>query len=208
MLKPSLVACAVLTAALAPFLLPQTSVKRPPITGVARVALKTNSLAAARLFYAGHLGFAEIATPEGSGPAAWFKVNDHQYVEIYPTLKSEDEDRLIEIAFETNDAAAMRDYLAAKGVAVPASVTKGLDGNLSLQVNDPEGHRIAFVQYLTGSTVGKQFGLRMPATRISEHMIHAGFLVKDRAAEDRFFHDILGFDEMWHGGKTDSSADW
>ena len=39
-------------------------------------------------------------------------------------------------------------------------------------------------------------------------MIHAGFLVKDRAAEDRFFKDLLGFDEMWHGGKTDTSADW
>ena len=48
----------------------------------------------------------------------------------------------------------------------------------------------------------------MPATRISEHMIHAGFLVKDRAAEDRFFRDTLGFDEMWHGGKTETSADW
>jgi hypothetical protein len=48
----------------------------------------------------------------------------------------------------------------------------------------------------------------MPATRISEHMIHAGFLVKDRATEDRFFKDILGFDQMWQGGKTETSADW
>lgn len=23
-----------------------------------------------------------------------------------------------------------------------------------------------------------------------------------------FYRDILGFDEMWHGGKTDSSIDW
>ena len=70
-----------------------------------------------------------------------------------------------------------------------------------------EGHRIAFVQYLTDSVPAKQFGSLMPATRISEHMIHAGFLVKDRAVEDHFYKDILGFDEMWHGGKTDTSAD-
>jgi catechol 2,3-dioxygenase-like lactoylglutathione lyase family enzyme len=146
--------------------------------------------------------------PERLGPAAWFKINDHQYLEIFETLKSEDEDRLIEVAFQTTDVKAMRDYLAGKGVDVPATVSKGWDGNLSFQVSDPEGHRIAFVQYLTDSIPGKQFGVLMPATRISEHMIHAGFLVKDRAAEDRFFKDILGFDEMWHGGRTDTSADW
>ena len=202
-------ACAALTAVLAPFLLSQSSVKRPPITGVAHVALKTNDLAAARRFYGRDLGFSDaLRMPESLGPAAWFKINDHQYLEIYETLKSEDEDRLIEVAFATPDAKAMRDYLASKGVAVPATVGKGSDGNLSFQVRDPEGHRIAFVQYLTDSIPGKQFGLLMPATRISEHMIHAGFLVADRAAEDGFYKDILGFDEMWHGGKTETSADW
>jgi catechol 2,3-dioxygenase-like lactoylglutathione lyase family enzyme len=209
MLRPSLVACAALAAALTPFLLSQNGVKRPLITGIAHVSLRTNDLAAARRFYANQLGFSDaLAMPERLGPAAWIKVNDHQYLEIYENLKSEDEDRLIEVAFETPDAKAMRDYLAAKGVDVPATVEKSWDGNLSFQVNDPEGHRIAFVQYLTDSVPGKQFGLLMPATRISEHMIHAGFLVKDRAAEDRFYKDILGFDELWHGGKTDTSADW
>jgi catechol 2,3-dioxygenase-like lactoylglutathione lyase family enzyme len=205
----SLVACAALTAALAPVLLSEGTVKRPPITGVAHVALRTNDLAAARRFYGHDLGFSDaLAMPASLGPAAWFKVNDHQYLEIYATLKSEDEDRLIEVAFATTDAKAMRDYLAGKGVDVPAAVGKAWDGNLRFQVSDPEGHRIAFVQYLTDSIPGKKFGLLMPATRIAEHMIHAGFLVKDRAAEDRFFKDILGFDEMWHGGKTDTSADW
>ena len=209
MLRTSLIACSALTAALAPFLLPQTSVKRPPITGIAHVALRTNNLAAARRFYGHDLGFSDaLAMPASLGPAAWFKINDHQYLEIYQTLNSEDQDRLIEVAFQTTDAQAMRDYLAGQGVGVPATVSKGWDGNLSFQVNGPEGHRIAFVQYLTGSIPGKQFGLLMPATRISEHLIHAGFLVQDPAAEDRFFKDILGFDEMWHGGKTDTSADW
>jgi catechol 2,3-dioxygenase-like lactoylglutathione lyase family enzyme len=198
--------CALLTAAT---LLSQSGPKRPPITGVAHVALKTDDLAVARHFYGHDLGFSDaLVMPPQLGPAAWFKVNDHQYLEIYETLRSEDEDRLIEIAFETPDAKAMRDYLAAKGVDVPATVTKGWDGNLSFPVNDPEGHRIAFVQYLPDSIPGKQFGLLMPATRISEHMIHAGFLVKDPAVEDRFYRDVLGFDELWHGGKTDTSSDW
>ena len=51
--------------------------------------------------------------PERAVPG-WFKVNDHQYLEIYETLKSEDEDRLIEVAFATTDAKAMRDTWPAK----------------------------------------------------------------------------------------------
>ena len=204
-----LLASVVLTVGCAPFLLAQSGVKRPPITGVAHVSLKTNDLAAARRFYTQHLGFSgALSMPASLGPAVWIKINDHQYLEIYETLRSEDEDRLIEVAFETTDVRAMREYLAAKGIDVPAAVAKGWDGNLSFPVSDPEGRRIVFVQYLPDSIPGKQFGLLMPATRISEHMIHAGFVVKDRAAEDRFYRDILGFDEMWHGGKTDTSADW
>jgi catechol 2,3-dioxygenase-like lactoylglutathione lyase family enzyme len=209
MMSRGLFACAILIVASASFLPSQSGVKRPPITGVAHVALKTRDLVAARRFYGHDLGFSDgLAMPARLGPAAWFKVNDHQYVEVYEALRSEEEDRLIEVAFETPDAKGMRDYLATKGVEVPASVGEGWDGNLRFAVSDPEGHRIVFVQYLAESVPGKQFGLLMPATRISEHMIHAGFLVKDRAAEDRFFRDILGFDELWHGGKTDTSSDW
>jgi catechol 2,3-dioxygenase-like lactoylglutathione lyase family enzyme len=207
--RRSLFACAAVTAALAPFLLSQNSVKRPPITGIAHAALKTNDLAAARHFYGHDLGFSDaLVMPASLGAAAWFKVNDHQYLEVYESLKSEAEDRLLEVAFQTPDVKAMRDYLASKGIQVPATISKGWDGNLTLAVSDPEGRRIVFVQYLTDSIPAKQFGVLMPATRISEHMIHAGFLVNDRAAEDRFYKDILGFDEMWHGGKTDTSADW
>ena len=209
MVSRGLIMCGVLTAACASFLLSQNAPKRPPITGVAHVALKVNDLSAARRFYGHDLGFSDaLRMPPELGPAAWYKINDHQYLELYESLRSEEEDRFIELAFETTDVKAMRDYLAANGVDVPAAVSKGWDGNLSFRVADPEGHPIAFVQYLTDSIPGKQFGLLMPSTRISEHMIHAGFLVKDPAAENRFYRDILGFDEMWHGGKTDTSADW
>lgn len=51
---------AVCAAALVPCLLSQkTAVKRPPILGVAHIALKTNDIAAARAFYGQYLGFQE-----------------------------------------------------------------------------------------------------------------------------------------------------
>jgi catechol 2,3-dioxygenase-like lactoylglutathione lyase family enzyme len=190
---------------------PSKAQQRPPITGIAHIALKTDNLEAARRFYGHDLGFAEpfhLDNPDGSLELTFFKINDHQYIEVSPGLKNDAEDRLLHIAFETTDVRKLRDYLASRGVATPSEVAKYPDGNLSITVKDPEGHRIEFVQYLPDSLQGRNFGKFLPAARISEHMIHAGFLVKSQAEEDRFFKDILGFEEMWHGGKTDTVADW
>src|ERR1035438_1762507 len=80
---------------------------RPPILGVAHIRLKTNDLAAARNFYGRYLGFQE---PFGIDSLAVFKVNDHQYIEVEPTLKQETEDRLSHIAFETSEARRVRQH--------------------------------------------------------------------------------------------------
>lgn len=184
----------------------QNAVKRPPILGVARIALKTSDLAAERDFYSKYLGFAE---PFSRGPgAACFKVNDRQYVEISSGLASPTEDRLVYIAFETSNAAQLRDYLASKGVAVPAKLTPDADGNLTLAVKDPAGHDVRFIEYRPGSLQTRNFGRAMPDTRVSDHMIHVGFTLQDQAAENAFFHDILGFNEFWHGGMTDTQVQW
>jgi catechol 2,3-dioxygenase-like lactoylglutathione lyase family enzyme len=39
-------------------------------------------------------------------------------------------------------------------------------------------------------------------------MIHVGVTVQDRAAADRFYRDILGFKDIWHGGMKDDRTDW
>ena len=185
--------------------------QRPPITGIAHVALKTDSLEHARQFYGHDLGLAEpfhLDNPDGSLELIFFKINDRQFIEIAPGMTDDSEDRLLHIAFETTDVKKLRDYLASRGVSVPAAPAKYPDGNLSLTVTDPEGRRIEFVQYLPDSLESRSRGKFLPDSRISGQIIHAGFVVKDQAAEDRFYKDILGFDEMWHGGKNDTVADW
>lgn len=187
-------------------------IKRPPIVGVADIGLKVDSLASARKFYSGILGLQEAYSIHKPGSKelllAAFKVNDHQYIELYPSLKGMDEDRLVHVAFETTNAEQLRRYLGAKGVKVPEKLAPRLDHNLGFSVTDPEGRNIEFVQYVPGSLQEKTFGKFMPATRISTHMIHTGFIVKSSADEDRFYHDILGFKEFWHGGMTDTLVEW
>ncbi len=186
--------------------------QRPPILGVAHIALKTNDLAAAREFYGKYLGYSEafsISKPDGSLEVTYFKVNDHQYIEVFPGLASETEDRLSHIAFETTNAEQLRAYLASRGVTVPAALRTLPDGNLSFTIKDPEGHTVEFVQYVADGPLGRTFGKFEPASRISLRIGYVGFTVADRAAADRLYRDILGFHEIWHGGMTDDGpTDW
>src|SRR5689334_18173279 len=127
------------------------SVERPPIIGVAHIGLKTDNLDASRQFYGHVLGYQEPFTvdkPAGGLMLTYFKVNDHQYIEVFPELKNPSEDRLSHIAFETTNAQQLRDYLAGKDVKVPATLKPGLDGNLSFMIKDPDGHNVEFVQYM------------------------------------------------------------
>jgi hypothetical protein len=71
--------------------------ERPPIVGVAHIGLKTNDLSVSRNFYGRDLGFQEPFTLDkatGGLMLTYFKVNDHQYIEVFPELKDDSEDRL------------------------------------------------------------------------------------------------------------------
>lgn len=185
--------------------------KRPPIVGVAHIALKTKDLEAARNFYGHYLGYQEPFTmdkPSGGLLLTLFKVNDHQYIEVFPNLKSDTEDRLAHIVFETANAQQLRDYLASKGVKVPEKVQPGQDGNLTFMIKDPDGHDVGFIQYMPGSLHLKNAGKFLPPTRISERIIHVGVTVRDRAAADHLYRDILEFKDIWHGGMKDDRVDW
>jgi len=191
-----------------------TPVSRPAIVGVAHIGLKTDDMAAARKFYTGVLGFQEPfsldkAPGEGTGLLlTYFKVNDHQYIEMFPELTDSKMDRLSHISFETANAEQMRAYLASKGVKVPEKLEPMQDGNRGFDVTDPDGHDVEFVEYVPGSLHSRNFGKFLPDTRISTRMIHVGVVVKDRAAADRFYRDILGFKLQWQGGMKDTQTDW
>ena len=189
----------------------KTTPKRPPIVGVAHIGLQVSDLKAADNFYGHVLGYQHFSLnrPNGQLFLYYYKVNDHQYLEIYPTLTDLTKDRMTHFAFETTDIQQLRDYLAAKGVnGVPATLKPGLDKNLSFSVKDPEGHRVEFVQYMPGSVHSRLFGKLMPNTRVSQHMIHVGVTIHDRQLADTFYKDILGFQLKWYGGRTDKETDW
>jgi len=82
-------------------------------------------------------------------------------------------DRLYHVALETDDAVAMRDYLAANGVKVPDKVGKGRIGNLNYFIKDPDGHIVEIVQYAPDSLDGSEPGKIPPRhTHFHKHRAH------------------------------------
>jgi len=203
--------CLVLLAAAAASSAVAATPVRPKISAIANVAVKVDDLAEARKFYNGVVGMEEAfetTDPAVAGKLICFKVNDRQFVEVSPTLKDPAEDRLLRIGFETANARQLRDYLAAKGVAVPAKVDKDANGNRSFTVKDPDGHTVQFVEYLAGSLHLRNAGKHLASTRISDHMLHVGVRVVDPAKSDAFYKDILGFRLQWKGGPNDQRFEW
>jgi catechol 2,3-dioxygenase-like lactoylglutathione lyase family enzyme len=179
----------------------QTStVARPRIIGIDHVSFYTTQPDGVKTLYGGTLGLASAAPVESGGLVRYMVGRQWVGYSSAPDLKATD--RMDHIAFSTDNIAALRKYLIAKGVKVPA-IEGRADHALSFTVNDPEGHRIEFVE--AGKTETQAPPLDSAASR---HMIHTGFLVQSREVEDRFYHDLLGFRLYWHGGMQPGETDW
>jgi catechol 2,3-dioxygenase-like lactoylglutathione lyase family enzyme len=172
------------------------SQQRPAITGIAFVRFYTAHTPASIIFYAHTLGLPRTVQDGVSR----YSVNNSQWVEVEPFPTPAPASPLAAIAFTTRDAAALQTYLKAHDVAIVQPLANGTFG-----VKDPEGHLILFVQ----SDTPRIGGVPRPILLSPSHrIIHAGFIVKNREAEDHFYRDILGFRPYWHGGKTETSTDY
>jgi catechol 2,3-dioxygenase-like lactoylglutathione lyase family enzyme len=186
------------------------TVRRPPITGVAHIALYVKDVEAAKKFYTGLLGYQEcfdLKNPDGSLSLTFIKINDRQYIELFPE-RAGGTDRLNHISIETTDAEQMRQYLASKGVKVPEKVGKGRIGNSNFNVKDPEGHTVEIVQYEPTGWSVRDKGKFMPKERVSGRMMHVGILVGSLSKAMAFYHEILGFQEFWRGTRDPKQLSW
>ncbi len=195
---------------LAAFVLAAAEPDRPRITGLAHVALYVKDIEKSRAFYKDFLGYAEpfsLNKPDGSLALTFIKINDRQYVELFPETESGG-DRLNHISIETDDAEAMRRYLSSRGIVVPERVPKGRIGNSNFNVKDPDGHTVEIVQYEPDGWSAREYKKFLPAARISTRMLHLGILVGDVDRAMRFYRDVLGFREIWRGSRSGQTLDW
>lgn len=165
---------------------------RPGITGISHLAVYTSDPAAADPYYREVIGAARLPDPEDPRGVR-YALSATQSVEVLPLPAGAGINRLDHSAWNVTSAEQMRRYLAAKGWRTPAKVTTGSDRSRWFEVTDPEGNRVQFVEPAAGARVDAPDAL-------GHRIIHIGFMVHDRAAEDRFYRDLLGFRPYWFGG--------
>ncbi|MCU1225975.1 MAG: bleomycin resistance protein [Edaphobacter sp.] len=188
----------------------QTAPERPKILGLSHFAIFAHDFDRSRKFYGDFLGFDEVfplKNPDGTPSMTFYKINDHQYIELFPE-KTPNSDRLNHISFETDNIEALRLYLASKGVKVPSQLKPGRIGNLAFNITDPAGHTVEMVQYMpTGETM-RNYGKHMSPNGVSKHMTHVGIIVSDLDPEYRFYTEVLGFKETWRGSSSGTVLSW
>lgn len=175
---------------------------RPRITSVSHLSVYTSDAAKTEHFYVHDLGAFKVADPQNPAGVRYY-FNPIQFVEVLPLPSgvADSKNRFDHAGYNTNNAEAMRVYLAAHGVAVPPRVTKASDGSQYFEVKDPEENRIEFVQ-------PPSHPMQVPVNSLSSHIIHVGYIVHNSALEDGFYQKLLGFRPYWHGGPTDDSSEW
>lgn len=181
----------------------QPVLERPPIFGIARIVFRVTTIEPARQFYGHVLGL----LPEGGtgGGCVRYRVNDRQEIAIEPGLPADEDERLSYLAFETASLDTLGTYLRAHGVAPELHApTTACAVARALWVKDPDGHLLAFFESHRPSESDATTDARAVSTRI----LHGGLTIADAAAADRFYKDVLGFSEIWRGGRTDDVTSW
>jgi lactoylglutathione lyase len=174
---------------------------RPPIAGIAHVAIQTSDLTKARAFYRDLLGFSEIG-PKRAHVAVFF-VSDRQRLIVRDGLPPTRDERFIDLAFETS-VGPMREWLVGRGMQASEATADADAGGRRIEATDPDGHAVQFVE-LSPTARG---ATATPDRRLSRRILHAGLTIKDSAAADKFYKDTLGFSETWRGGRPEGTINW
>src|SRR5271157_2700487 len=116
---------------------------RPRILGIDHVSFYTTAPDGVKALYGGTLGLTSAA-PVEAGEFVRFMVGE-QWVGYSTAPDPKATDRMDHVAFTTDNIVALRRYLSAQGVKF-SEVQERYDRSLSIFVNDPEGHRIEFVE--------------------------------------------------------------
>ncbi|HEX8839482.1 MAG TPA: VOC family protein [Sphingomicrobium sp.] len=174
------------------------SVERPAITGVSHIAVYARDLAASDRFYGHILGGTKAADPENSAGVRYY-FGPRQFVEVLPAPQSQGASMLAHVAYATNDAVRLRTYLGAgSGVG---QLRTGADGSRWFSARDPEGNYVEFTQ-------AGRAPAALSRSAVSDRIIHVGYLVRDRAAQDSFYRALLGFRPYWFGAMRENAVDW
>jgi catechol 2,3-dioxygenase-like lactoylglutathione lyase family enzyme len=165
------------------------------ITGIAHIAYRVSDLDK-EIAFLGKLGYQEsfgFTDAAGKTTEVFVKVNDRQFIEVYPQTAPTQTIGWMHVCYESDDINALAAALTAHGLK-PAQVRKAGAGNLISSLNDPEGRVTEFTQYMPGSRHTLDKGLHLGANRISDLMLGFELPVPDTEAASKFYVSGMGFE--------------
>jgi catechol 2,3-dioxygenase-like lactoylglutathione lyase family enzyme len=184
----------------------QTAAETPALSGIAHAAIRVSDLARSLAFYE-KLGFTEaFAMDNGGTPTeAFLKVNDRQFIELYPQREPSQPIGFMHVCFEATDIEKLNQEYRSRGLA-PTPVKKAGAGNLLFTMQGPEEQNIEYTQYMPGSKHTNDIGLHLGADRISKQIVGLGIEMQDLAAASSFYEEKLGFRPAQHAFETGFAA--
>ena len=168
-------------------------VESPDLAGLAHAAIRVADLDKSRAFYQ-KLGFEEAFSMSQGGTTtqSFIKINDRQFLEIYPQRNPAESIGFMHVCFEATDIEALNRSYVARGLS-PTEVRKAGAGNLLFTMAGPEKQNLEYTQYMPGSKHTNDKGFHLGASRISEKIIAAGIEMQDAASAATFYKDKLAF---------------
>jgi lactoylglutathione lyase len=182
-----------------------------PLLGISHVAVRVSDIEKTRAFYKNVLGLEEAfdftAPGDGSLAAAYFKVNDRQFIEVFPGIRPSDLDKpfLVHIAFIAADIEKGWKTCEQLGLNPDPVELGARDHDRHFVIRNPPGQKLAFLefmQYQAGSVYRENEGKALGPRRISTHLEHAGMVTTDLSAA-KTFYEKLGFHEAWRRNGDD-----
>jgi catechol 2,3-dioxygenase-like lactoylglutathione lyase family enzyme len=174
----------------------------PPLAGIAHIAIRVRSLDASREFYS-KLGFEEafdLKDKEGKSRESFIKINDHQFLELYPAnpdVPNEAAIGFLHVCFEGDDLQAIHDDYVSHGLT-PKQVRKAGAGNLLFTLAGPidangTAQNIEYTQYQSGSLHSDDQGKHLDSDRVGDSIGVVSLAMKDPAAARDFYLNQLSF---------------
>lgn len=165
------------------------------ITRIAHIAYRSGDLDKEVAFLK-KLGFEEAfssTNAAGKTTQAFLKVNDQQFIEVYPQSDPAQPLGWMHVCYESGDLNALYATLTANGLK-PSEVRKAGAGNLISSLDDPEGRVTEFTQYMPGSRHTLDKGQHLGEHRISVEMLGFSLPVPDLEAARKFYVAGMGFE--------------
>ena len=192
---------ALVTASVFGTLLPAQ--QAPPLAGIAHLALRVHDLEASRAFYQS-LGFEEAFDLRRNDIPyeSFIKINDHQFLELYPVTAKDPEPAFLHLCFEGNDLQAIHDNYVAHGLT-PISVRKAGAGNLLFTMPGPAqpigpggapmAQNIEYTQYQPGSLHSNDAGKHLGPDRIADRLLAVDLAMVEPESARVFYFNQLSF---------------